>query len=77
MNFTIGTIYSKQQFNSNIFQVLDNGSELDTTPIAGVTDVNDTDYTFSDVYLGLHYRWKTGKFTGVSAHAYSAINTHN
>ena len=78
INFTIGTIYSKQQFNSNIFQVLDNASELDTTPIAGVTDINDTDYTFSDVYLGLHYRWKTGKFTispGVSAHAYSAVNT--
>ncbi len=33
---------------------------------------NDTDYNFSDVYVGLHYRLKTGKFTftpGVSLHA--------
>ncbi len=78
INFTVGTIYSNQQFDSNIFQTLDDGSELDTnTTITGLSDVNDIKYTFSDLYLGAHYRFKTGKFTispGVSAHAYSAVN---
>lgn len=39
---------------------------------------NDIAYNFSDVYLGLHYRLKSGKFTftpGVSAHAYGISNT--
>ena len=78
INFTVGTIYSNQQFDSNVFQTLDDGSEVDTnTSIPGVSDVNDIKYTFSDIYLGAHYRFKTGKFTispGLSAHAYSAVN---
>ncbi|WP_290699690.1 outer membrane beta-barrel protein [Lacinutrix sp.] len=78
INFTIGTIYSNQQFDSNIFQTLDNGVELDTDPaIPEVSDVNDVKYTFTDVYLGMHYRYKTGKFTispGLSAHSYNVAN---
>ena len=76
INFTIGTIYSNQKFNSEIFQFLDNGSTFNPTPtINDGLDTNDTNYTFSDVYLGAHYQFKTGIFTftpGVSAHAYSA-----
>ena len=79
INFTIGTIYSNQKFNSEIFQFLDNGSTFNPTPtINDGLDTNDTNYTFSDVYLGAHYQFKTGIFTftpGVSAHAYSAKNT--
>ncbi|MGB6269641.1 MAG: TonB-dependent receptor [Olleya sp.] len=78
INFTFGTILSSQQFDSNIFQVLDDESELDTnTTIPDVSDVNDIKYTFSDLYLGMHYRFKTGKFTispGLSAHAYNVVN---
>lgn len=78
INFTLGTIYSNQQFNSNIFQTLDNGNELETSSnISGVSDVNDIKYTFSDIYVGMHYRYKTGKFTispGLSAHAYNVVN---
>ena len=78
INFTLGTIYSNQKFDSEIFQFLDNGSSIDPTPtINDGIDTNDTNYTFSDVYLGLHYRFKTGIFTitpGVSAHAYSSKN---
>lgn len=64
INFTLGTIVSNQKFNSNIFQFLDNGSEYDPTPTinSGVDD-NDIDYTFSDIYLGIHYRLKSGIFT--------------
>ncbi|MDA8847614.1 outer membrane beta-barrel family protein, partial [Flavobacteriaceae bacterium] len=79
INFTLGTIASRQQFDSKIFQNLDDQSVLDPTPaIAGGLPTNDIAYDFSDVYLGLHYRLKYRKFTftpGVSAHAYSISNT--
>ncbi|WP_166963021.1 TonB-dependent receptor [Yeosuana marina] len=78
INFTLGTIYSKQKFNSNIFQFLDDNSTFQPTPtLNDGVDYNDIAYTFSDMYLGLHYRLKSGIFTftpGVSAHAYSAKN---
>ncbi|MCB0462108.1 MAG: carboxypeptidase-like regulatory domain-containing protein [Flavobacteriaceae bacterium] len=78
INFTLGTILSNQKFNSNIFQFLDNGSVFNPTPaINGGLDDNDIDYSFSDVYLGIHYRLKSGIFTftpGVSGHAYSVKN---
>jgi len=78
INFTLGTILSNQKFDSNIFQFLDNGSEFNPTPtINGGLDDNNIDYSFSDVYLGIHYRLKSGIFTftpGVSAHAYSTKN---
>jgi hypothetical protein len=78
INFTLGTILSNQKFDSNIFQFLDNGSKYNPTPtINGGLDDNNIDYSFSDVYLGIHYRLKSGIFTftpGVSAHAYSTKN---
>jgi hypothetical protein len=79
INLTLGTILSKQDFNSNIFQNLDDGSFYNPTPtFNNGRDTNDTEYSFSDVYLGVHYRFKTGKFTftpGVSFHAYGNKNT--
>ncbi|PNQ73927.1 TonB-dependent receptor [Hanstruepera neustonica] len=83
INFTLGTIYSNQKFNSEIFQTLDNGSIFYNQPVIPVppddpySPMNDTDYTFNDVYLGVHYRLKAGIFTftpGLSAHAYSMRN---
>ncbi|MCK0178988.1 TonB-dependent receptor family protein [Flavobacteriaceae bacterium S0862] len=78
INFTLGTILSNQKFDSNIFQFFDNGSKYNPTPtINGGLDDNNIDYSFSDVYLGIHYRLKSGIFTftpGVSAHAYSTRN---
>jgi hypothetical protein len=78
INLTLGTILSHQKFNSEIFQQLDNNSAYQPTPVInnGV-DTNDTKYNFSDLYLGVHYRFKTGMFTftpGVSGHAYSSKN---
>jgi len=84
INLTLGTILSTQKFNSNIFQFLDDGSYFD--PTASLTNEeggvllneNDTEYNFSDIYLGFHYRLKTGKFTitpGFSVHAYGNKNT--
>ncbi|WP_034043152.1 TonB-dependent receptor [Wocania ichthyoenteri] len=79
INFTLGTILSKQEFNSNIFQFLENGSPFNPTPTFndGLA-TNDTNYNFSDVYLGVHYTLKTGKFTitpGFSVHAYGNKNS--
>ncbi len=79
INVTLGTILSRQQFNSSLFQFLDDGSQFHPTPtINDGLDVNDTEYNFSDIYLGARYRVKTGKFTitpGVSVHAYGNKNT--
>ena len=84
INLTLGTILSNQKFNSNIFQFLDDGSLFNPTPTTTddegnvLSDVNDVEYRFRDLYLGVHYRFKTGKFTftpGVSFHAYGNQNT--
>ena len=79
INLTVGTILSTQQFDSNIFQFLDDDSKFNpTSTINNGLDTNDIKYNFSDIYLGAHYRLKSGIFTftpGVSAHAYSTKNT--
>ncbi|MFI1771956.1 carboxypeptidase regulatory-like domain-containing protein [Thalassobellus citreus] len=79
INFTVGTILSSQQFDSDIFQFLDNDSRFNPTPtINEGLDTNDIKYNFSDIYLAAHYRLKSGIFTftpGVSAHAYSTNNS--
>tara|TARA_R110002049_G_scaffold56603_1_gene155945 strand:- start:42297 stop:44939 length:2643 start_codon:yes stop_codon:yes gene_type:complete len=78
INFTLGALVSRQDFNSNIFQILDNNSTLNPTPTFNDgLDINDTQYNFSDIYLGAHYTLKLGKFTftpGVSFHAYGNSN---
>lgn len=78
INFTLGTILSRQVFNSNIFQFLEDGLSFGPTPtINDGLAINDTEYNFSDIYLGVHYRVKTGKFTitpGFSVHAYGNKN---
>ncbi|MHA7942080.1 outer membrane beta-barrel protein [Formosa sp. 3Alg 14/1] len=78
LNVTVGTIYSHQDFNSNIFQVLDNESVFDPTPTIndGLSE-NNIQYSFSDLYVGLHYTVKSGIFTftpGASVHSYSSNN---
>ena len=78
INLTLGTLLSRQKFNSNIFQFLTSGSDLQPIPLFnnGLAK-NDIEYTFTDVYLGAHYRFKTGIFTftpGFSVHAYGNKN---
>ncbi|OYQ37934.1 TonB-dependent receptor [Flavobacterium cyanobacteriorum] len=73
INVTLGNTYSYQTFNSNIFQILDDGS-LDNLD---ENTRNDVSYVFNDVFLGLHYKFITGKFTfnpGVSFHRYNSYN---
>ncbi|TRW26395.1 carboxypeptidase regulatory-like domain-containing protein [Flavobacterium zepuense] len=73
INLTAGNTYSYQGFNSSIFQILDDGAQdnLDANT------KNDVNYSFNDVFLGLHYKFIAGKFTvnpGVSLHSYDSYN---
>lgn len=74
INITVGNTNSYQNFNSRIFQILDNETinNLDSPE-----NTNDVTYRFNDVFLGLHYKLLTGKFTftpGLSVHQYSLDN---
>lgn len=78
INITVGNLYSSQKFDTNLFQFIDNGTTTTPTPTNGDLTDNNTKYTFNDAYVGLHYRFITGKFTftpGVSGHMYSAKNS--
>jgi len=81
LNLTLGTILSHQSFESSIFQFLDQGTRFQPTPSFNNGLVsNDVEYNFSDLYLGMHYRFRTGKFTftpGFSIHAYGNNNQQN
>ncbi len=71
LNFTLGSTLSTQNFDSGIFQILDNGNQnnFETNEFN-----NDVTYVFKDTYAGLHYKFITGIFTfnpGVSIHNYS------
>lgn len=78
LNFTLGTIYSYQHFNSSLFQILDTGTVFEPVPADNDGLVNnDIKYNFTDLYLGVHYTLKSGIFTftpGFSAHSYSVNN---
>jgi len=74
INFTVGTTLSNQQFNSSVFETL-NGVKND---IIAPNTINDVDFSFTDVYGGLHYKFITGIFTftqGFSLHKYASDNT--
>ena len=81
LNLTLGSILSYQAFDSTIFQFLSDGSSINPTPIINESSViNDVTYNFRDVYLGAHYRLKSGIFTftpGFSIHAYGNKNEQN
>ena len=75
VNFTIGTSLSNQKLISGIRQRLSGtGEENDLeTPF-----LNDADYNFSDVYFGLRYKLKAGKFVispGANLHFFNARDT--
>ncbi|TCN60696.1 TonB-dependent receptor [Flavobacterium circumlabens] len=77
VNITFGNTYSYQDFNSHIFQMLDNGAKNDLNNAENNNQVN---YNFNDVFLGFHYKILAGKFTltpGVSVHSYGMKNTQS
>lgn len=60
INVTLGNTYSYQNFNSSIYQILDNGT---TNSLTATENNNQVTYKFNDVFLGMHYKFLTGKFT--------------
>jgi hypothetical protein len=77
INVTLGNTYSYQDFNSHIFQMLDNGDRNDLNSPENNNQVN---YNFNDTFLGFHYKILSGKFTltpGVSLHSYAMTNTQS
>ena len=70
LNFTFGITDVKQDFDSSIFQILDNNSRqyfLESRLN------NDVLFHFQDAYAALHYRFISGIFTfdpGVTLHSY-------
>ena len=75
INVTLGNTNSDQNFNSNMYQILDNN---DVNELDNKVNINDVNYKFNDAFLGLHYKFLTGKFTftpGVSLHSYNMTNT--
>ncbi|OYU79811.1 MAG: TonB-dependent receptor [Flavobacterium sp. BFFFF1] len=74
INITFGDTYSHQDFNSHIFQILDNNSTNDLDEPANNNRVR---YNFNDAFLGFHYKVLSGKFTftpGFSVHSYTMNN---
>jgi hypothetical protein len=74
INITLGNTYSYQNFDSGIYQILDNQA---VNNLDNPVNINDVNYNFNDVFLGLHYKILTGKFTftpGVSVHSYNMTN---
>ncbi|HLU50694.1 MAG TPA: carboxypeptidase-like regulatory domain-containing protein [Flavobacteriaceae bacterium] len=79
INVTLGTTQSIQQFDSEIFQILDNNGRInfDQTPEIGGNVFalgNDVRYHFSDAFLGVKYKVMFGKFTltpGATLHNYN------
>ena len=70
LNLTLGLTDVKQDFNSSIFQILDNNIEQN---FSDNNLNNDVSFRFQDVYAALHYRFITGIFTfdpGITLHSY-------
>ncbi|HEY0091948.1 MAG TPA: carboxypeptidase-like regulatory domain-containing protein, partial [Flavobacterium sp.] len=73
INVTLGNTYSYQNFNSSIFQLLDNASVNSLNE----NTFNDVTYMFNDVFVGLHYKFIKGKFTmnpGFTVHRFNTFN---
>lgn len=73
VNITLGNTFSYQNFNSDIFQILDTKSSNSLNP----NSKNEVNYSFNDVFLGLHYKFIFKKFTfnpGISAHKYNTFD---
>ena len=74
INLTFGNTNSQQQFNSNIYQILDNGFRND---LSSVGNNNQVKYSFNDAFVGLHYKFLTGKFTLTPGFSFHKYNTNN
>ncbi|GAK76806.1 hypothetical protein JCM19296_2406 [Nonlabens ulvanivorans] len=78
INVTLGTTISNQNYNTDIFQIVNDGSvnQLDDPDLLN----NNVQYNFTDLYAALHYKFITGKFTftpGITAHSFKTYDFQN
>ena len=74
LNLSLGSTLSRQDFNSNIFQILDSGQRNADPAFDDPTLNNDVTYVFTDLFFGAHYKFKTDIFTftpGLTLHNYT------
>ncbi|PIV17394.1 MAG: TonB-dependent receptor [Flavobacteriales bacterium CG03_land_8_20_14_0_80_35_15] len=74
LNLTLGSSINNQNLNTHIFQTLQNKSIVDFND---ATLNNRVNFDFNDLYLGLHYKVKTGAFTlspGIKIHQFNYKN---
>ena len=67
--FNLGAIDNRQDFNSEILE----GEDENGAPLDNETLLNDVSFRLTDIFGGLHYKTKWGKFTfrpGVNYHYY-------
>ena len=74
LNLTLGTTQSRQDFDSSIFQILDDNSTLN---LEAPSLNNQVEFDFSDVYLGAHIRFISGIFTVEPGFAYHNFETND
>ncbi|MCM4157771.1 carboxypeptidase regulatory-like domain-containing protein [Gramella sp. AN32] len=71
INLNLGSIYSRQQFNSSIFEIAEDG---EVNYFEDKDLENDVNYRFRDVFFGTKYKVKTGIFTftpGLTLHNFN------
>jgi hypothetical protein len=71
INFTLGSEFTSQNYDSNIFQIRDDSTRNDL--LSADTRNSNVQFNFNDVFLGIHYKVIFGKFTvtpGVTAHSF-------
>lgn len=77
LQFTLGTTQNHQNYDTEIFQKLDEGSDLE---MAGDEFKNDVKFNVSDLFFGFHYKLKAGMFTfnpGLTLHQYETKSTQH
>lgn len=73
-NITLGNTYSYQNYNSSMFQRLDDATINNLT---ATENNNNVDFTFYNAFAGFHYRFLIKKFTfnpGFNVHSYRLID---
>lgn len=74
LNFTVSHAQNQQDFNSNIFQILDGNQVLNFND---PTLKNDVTFNIKDTYAGFFYRMVSGDFkfdTGFTVHRYTTFD---
>lgn len=75
INITAAATVSNQNFDSSLFQILDNNTQY---PLNDTNLKNDVTYNFTDLYVGLRYKMVSGILTvspGLTLHQYLMKDT--